>query len=183
MAKLALGKILVNDELLKTSSADVYDPTTGESLAQQITSIKASLAGISGEEVSQLKQDLTALETTLQTFLTGEDDDNGALDRLKELIAAIQANKDSIAALVADKVTKDELDSLITRVKALEEKNWTLLDGISTNEATGNLVFNGKELTGETGIAIGGSAEAASVYNGKIKIVVEEVEIEDAPAE
>lgn len=177
MPKLMLGKILVNGELMRTSSAHVYDPATGESLSSQIASIKSAIDGLSGAEVEGLKTDLAALKTTFDAFMTGEDDDNGALDRLKELVAAIQANKDSIDALTADKALKTDLEALVARVAALEGKNWTILDGLGKSEATGNLTFNGKELTGETGIAIGSTAGGAASYNGRIQIVLEEVEI------
>lgn len=52
--------------------------------------------------------------------------------------------------------------------------NKAVLDGISKNGSTGNLQFNGKELTGETGIAIGTSLDQANTYTGKLRIVVED---------
>ena len=48
-----------------------------------------------------------------------------------------------------------------------------MLDAIS-KAGSGNLVFNGKELTGETGIAFGNSIENATVYTGKLRVVVED---------
>lgn len=180
MSQSLLAKILVNGQKAPFSSADVINPKTGEPLDRQIAAIQAKIEGLSGGDIDQLKSDLELLKTTFQTFMTGDDDDNGVLDRLKELVAAIQANGASIDALVADKATKAELEALIGRVASLEGKNWDLLGGLGKNETTGNLTFNGKELTGETGIAIGASVETATQYNGKIQIILEEIEIPDA---
>lgn len=147
-----------------------------------VDEVLAKIDGLSGADVEQLKTDLAQLKTTFQNFMTGEDDDNGALDRLKELVAAIEANKDSINALLTDKATKAELEAVIARIKTLEDKNWAVLDGISKSETSGNLVFNGKELTGETGIAICASADEEAVYNGKLKIVLQEIETGETAA-
>lgn len=180
MSKMLLAQICnpATGEKLPFSSADIYDITRKKSLDQVVDDVLAQLeAASSNEEVEKLKTDLAALKTTFNAFMSGEDDDNGALDSLKELVAAIQANKGSIDALVADKATKAELEALITRVAGLEGKNWAVLDGISKSETSGNLVFNGKELTGETGIAICASADAEAVYNGRLKIVLQEIEV------
>ena len=56
-------------------------------------------------KITEINGQFAALESTLNTFLQGEAD-GGDLDRLKELVAAISANKDSINALVADHVKK-----------------------------------------------------------------------------
>lgn len=155
MAKLSLGKILVNGKLMPISSAHVYDAATGEAVSKQIADIQAKIADVAGGDVSRLKTDLAALKATFDAFMTGEDDNNGALDRLKELVAAIQANKDSIDALLTDKATKAELEAVIARVQALEDA---------------------KDFTG---IAIGATPEAATDYTGKIQIIVEEFDIPD----
>jgi len=57
---------------------------------------------------------LSALKTTVETFLTGEDNANDVIDRLVELVAAIQSNKDSVDALVADKVAKADIVNDLT---------------------------------------------------------------------
>lgn len=180
MSALTLAKLRVNGKPASISCAQIFDEKAQKPLNELIDGINAKIADLSGAEVEQLKTELAQLKTTFDAFMTGEDDDNGTLDRLKELVAAISANKDSIDALVSDKATKEELDALITRVAALEGKNWTLLDGLSVNSETKNLVFNGKELTGQTGIAIGASAETATDYTGKIQIILEEIELPEA---
>lgn len=180
MAKITGGKIVVNGQVMPIWASQVLNSQTGESIEAAIEAIEAKIAGLSGGDIDQLKTELAQLKTTFQTFMTGEDDDNGALDRLKELVAAIQANKATIDALVADKALKSDLDALVARVASLEGKNWTVLNGIGKNEASGNLTFNGKELTGETGIAIGASVEAATQYNGKLQIILEEIDVAEA---
>ena len=131
MAKaIALAKLLINGNLASISAAQVVNAKTGKSLDDEIESILAQIANLSGAEVEQLKTDLSALKLTFETFMTGEDDDNGSLDRLKELVAAIAANRTTIDALLTDKAAIEALDAVIGRVTALEEKNWDILDGI-----------------------------------------------------
>lgn len=139
--------------------------------------------------------DLASLKTSLETFLTGEAD-GGAVDRLKELVAAIQANKDSIDALVADHLQKDDivndltsggaekvlsaeqgkaLKALLdaTQTSAHSHDNADLLAGLSTAE-NGNLTYNGRELDG-SGIELVTSAEDPAPQTGlRLRIVVSE---------
>lgn len=61
---------------------------------------------------------IVALQETVATFsdfLTGEDDSNGTIDRLKELVAEISANKTSIAEIVAGYAKKEDIvDDLVS---------------------------------------------------------------------
>lgn len=63
---------------------------------------------------SNVETALTNLKATLDAFLTGEDNNNEVIDRLVELVAAINANKGSIDALVADKVAKADIVNDLT---------------------------------------------------------------------
>ena len=170
-------------------SEDVFDKTFGKTLAQYMAGaptdasiqglINTAIEAVKSGDIATLQNSLASLSATVNNFLTGEPDDNGTLDRLKELVAAIEANKGSIDALVADHATKDELAALVERVSAIEPKahehaNKDVLDGIGTAGGSGNLTFNGKELTGETGIAFGTSIDNATVYTGKLRSVVED---------
>ena len=185
MPRILLATLLnANGESLPFDAAHVFDRDSKKSVKELIDGIQARIEGLEGKDVEELKIGLEELKTTFSTFMTGEDDDNGALDRLRELVAAIQANRTSIDALIADKATQNALDAVIARVTALEDKshdhdNKSILDGISENPETGNLVFNGKELTGETGIAIGTGAATSNDFTGKIRIVVEEVSLDE----
>lgn len=164
-------------------SAAVLDRASGKRLDAILT------------ETLALGGDLEALKTSLETFLTGEAD-GGAVDRLKELVAAIQANKDSIDALVADHLQKDDIVNDLTsggaeKVLAAEQgkalkalldatqtsahshDNADLLAGLSTAE-NGNLTYNGRELDG-SGIEIATSAEDPAPQTGlRLRIVVSE---------
>lgn len=184
-SKLLLAKLLdAENKNLPISTEFVVDVNRKKTLAQLIDNILTSIDGLKGGEVESLKTELATLKTTVTTFLTGEPDDNEVIDRLSELVKEIQANKTSIDAIVSDKATKEALDAVIADVtelqtKAHEHANMTVLDGISVNETTKNLVFNGKELNGETGIAYGATAAEAVNFNGKLKIVLEEIDWED----
>ena len=164
-------------------SAAVLDRASGKRLDAILTETRA------------LGGDLEALKTSLETFLTGEAD-GGAVDRLKELVAAIQANKDSIDALVADHLQKDDivndltsggaekvlsaeqgkaLKALLdaTQTSAHSHDNADLLAGLSTAE-NGNLTYNGRELDG-SGIELVTSAEDPAPQTGlRLRIVVSE---------
>lgn len=195
------------DELLYTSTKAVADEVTGKTLDKIITELQdidvsgdidTKLTEFKTTHVDPISTKLTALETTVNNFLTGEPDD-GTIDRLKELVNAIQANKDSIDDLLLDTVKKTDIINDLTtggadkvlsaeQGKALKglidglqlgdghtHDNADILNAISKNELTGNLTFNGKELTGETGIAISDQLSTATNYTGKIKIVVKEI--------
>lgn len=191
MSKLLLAQLFDGQNrplLLETSG--IFDKTKGKSLDELITDILASIDGLKGGDVDKLKTDLATLQTTVTTFLTGEDDNNETLDRLKELVAAIEANKSSIDSLVSDKATTEALNAVITRVAALEadthsHANQDVLDAISVNAETKNLVYNGHELNGKTGIAFGASAAEANDFTGEIKFVLEEIDLTtpDTPVE
>lgn len=189
MSKILLATLL-NDkgEKLPFDASQVYDRESKKSVKTLIDEIIVRIAGLEGNELDELKTELQELKAGFETFMTGADNDNGVLDRLMELVAAIQANKANIDALLADKATQEALDAVIARVAALEEvshshTNKAILDELSVDEETGNLVFNGKELTGETGIAIGADAASATDFTGKIRIVVEEISLDEPEEE
>lgn len=178
MGKLLLGQFLNEDnESIRIATSDVYDISRTKDLAQILADIETRLdATGDNEAVASLRSDVDALQAMVNDFLTGEDNDNGVLDRLKELVAEIGKHAEAIDAF-NDKAAKADLDALAAKVEELEGKNWEVLDGIGKNAATGNLTFNGKELNGETGIAFGATAEAATSYTGKLKIVLQEIEV------
>lgn len=171
---LKLGSLLANGSPVNLSSSEVYDKNTKQNLAEFLAAYGSWKA-------------------TVDAFLTGEATDNDVMDRLVELVAAIQANKTTIESLTSGKVSADDivndlttggttkvlsaeqgktLKGLIDAIHVFENQN--TLDAISKNSETGNLVFNGKELNGETGIAVGASAAAATDYTAKLQIIVEE---------
>ncbi|WP_300801905.1 hypothetical protein [uncultured Desulfovibrio sp.] len=171
------------DKEMPIDSAAVLDRTSGK----RLNVILADTLALGGE--------LEALKTALETFLSGEAD-GGAVDRLKELVAAIQANKDSIDALVADHLKKGDIINDLTsggaekvlsaeqgkalkalvdavQAKAHSHENADLLAGLST-AVSGNLLYNGKELDG-SGIEIVTSAEDPAPQTGlRLRIVVDD---------
>lgn len=118
---------------------------------------------------------VVALKTVVENFLSGDPDDNGVLDRLKELVAAIEANKDSIDAIVTDVASKAELEALTVLVDGLTVKahthaNKSLLDTLD-EDTDGNLTKDGKQVGGKYGayVTVGpedpGFAEAVAALN------------------
>ena len=171
------------DKEMPIDSAAVLDRASGK----RLDAILAEALALGG--------DLESLKTSLETFLTGEAD-GGAVDRLTELVAAIQANKDSIDALVADHLQKGDIVNDLTsggaeKVLAAEQgkalkalldtvqatahshDNAELLAGLSTAE-NGNLICNGKELDG-SGIEIATGPDDPAPQTGlRLRIVVSE---------
>lgn len=170
-----LASVMQDGKLRKTPSGDVYDKATKQFLSTFIANINA-------------------WKLTVDTFLTGEADDPvGTMDKLKELVNEISANKNNIAAITSGKVDVDDIVNNLTdggtdKVLSAEQgktlkglidaihvfANEAILDGISKNATTGNLVYNGVELGAYTGIAVGATAEAATNYNAKIQIILED---------
>lgn len=165
-----------NKEVASFRAAEVWDEATQKTVAAHIS-------------------DLVALKIAWDTFFTGEPDDNGVTDRLKELIALVNENRDTLAGITggfvkAENIVNDLTTGGAAKVLSAEQgkvlkgmldnihvfANADVLDGVSKNQTTGNLVYNNKELNGETGVAIIANASATPVYNGKFCIIF------DAPA-
>lgn len=212
-SKKMLDQLL--DEAGKTidiNASIIVDKASGKNVANHMadTDIHHSVETINGligtamealknGDLKSLQDSMTALSSTVNTFLTGEPDDNGTLDRLKELVASIEENRGNIDALVADHVKRTEIINDLTSGgtdKVLSaEQGKILKDSLDTLQASththanketlnnigkadsGNLTFNGKELTG-SGIAIIGTADEASpVFDAKLKFVVTEYSV------
>lgn len=172
---MILARLAKNGQLVSLKSEGVYDQTSGQTVAAFIAKMEA-------------------FKLTVDTFLTGEANQDEVIDRLSELVAAIKANRDLINTTVngslkltdivndlttggTDKVLSaeqgKELKALIDAIPTFE--NVEVLDGIG-QDADGDLTYNGKTLNGETGIAFGASLETATDYTGKLQIVIEEIE-------
>lgn len=169
------------DKEMPIDSAAILDRASGKRLDAILTDTLA------------LGDELEALKTSLETFLTGEVDGD-AMDRLKELVAAIQANKDSIDALVADHLKKGDIINDLTsggaekalsaeqgkalkalvdavQAKAHSHTNADLLAGLSTGES-GNLLYNGKELDGSGIELVTGPEDPAPQTGLRLRVVV-----------
>lgn len=166
--------------------------------------LAAAINGLKNGEIKTLSDSLASTHQLVDDFINGEATDDGVMNRLVELVTQINNNKETIdqlldgkldvAAIVND-LTTGGVDKVLSAeqgktlkglIEALEasvaeavtnshtHSNKTILDGISTSESSGNLVYNNKELTGESGIAYGTTLETATAYNGKLRIVVED---------
>lgn len=224
MALDLLKQIIIDGKPCNFDGAGVIDRATGKTFSEHIAdkTVHLSQADIdkainilkdgttdgSGnltadyDTLLKLANGLSALKTTITTFLEGEPDE-GDIDRLSEVLKEIKANKDSIAAITSDRIAKEDIvDSLTSTdatkvlsaaqgkalkdlIDALEEsvntaiadihshENLEVLSGISKNEA-GFLTFNNVALDGSTGIAVVAKADQTpEAYNAKVVYVVE----------
>ena len=92
------------------------------------------------------------------------------------LACALLAAPQDIRAQGPDPVVKLEtsMGDILVRLDARKAPMTTANFLEYVKAGSGNLVFNGKELTGETGIAFGDSIENATAYTGKLRVVVED---------
>lgn len=174
---LISGSVVIDKTTGKTFSEHIAESGIHKSESEINEMISAAVEAVKTGDIATLTSTVSSLQATVNNFLTGEPDDNGTLDRLKELVAAIEANKDSIDALVTDHATKAELTALTERVAAIEPKahehaNKDVLDGIN-KAVNGNLTFNGKDSTGKQGRHVD-SVEASPSWTGKLRMVVTE---------
>ena len=192
--QLIKGSLVVDEASGKTFEDLVTETPLAISTAIN-TAIKALKGGVA-VEYDTLKKLSAVLETTkasVDTFFSqGTDATPEAIDTLKELLAEITTNKTTVDALLNDKLDKANIvndlstggvDTVLAAeqgkiIKGLIDNlhtftNEHILDGISKNATSGNLLFNDKELTGETGLSFVASADAVPIYNGKVRFVVE----------
>ena len=196
---------------IHTSKATI-DAERAAAITEAINLLKDGTTDGTGNlsvDYDTLKKIAAALEgvkADLALFLTGEEDGD-TIDRLSELVKAINENKGTIEALTSDKVNKaDIVDGLTSTdadkplsanqgralkvlIDAISETVGTLgnsshghdnlevLNGAS-KDTDGNFVYNGKTLNGETGIAFKSAASDPSVYTGKLDFVLSSIEVE-----
>ena len=91
-----------------------------------------------------LDGNLSALENVVNTFLTGEENNDGTINRLKELVAAIQANASSIDDIISGYVKEEDVANNLTTVdagKVLDARQGKALnDAIALKVATADIV-------------------------------------------
>lgn len=155
------------------TDAAVVKTSDGSTVQSRINNLDAAIDAVKNGDLKTVQDNLSALQTAVNAFLNG-DADGGTMDRLVELVAAINANKDSIDALVSDKVAKTDivndltsggtgkvlsaeqgkaLKTLIEAIDAHSHTNKAILDGLG-KDAAGNLQFNGKTLDGQIDVAV-----------------------------
>lgn len=188
----------------------VIDTLTGKNVIDSFTEalnvLKDGTTDASGNlpeeynSLSKISAALASLKTTLNDFLTGEDNE-GDIDRLVELVKAIQANKDSIDGLIADNVRKDDIVNALTSedatkvlsaaqgkalkdlIDALETSLNAKLEAAHTHDnqdvldkigetSDGDLEYNGHVLNGATSVTLVSAADATPVFDEKLILVV-----------
>jgi len=108
---------------------------------------------------------LSNLTTVVNDFLTGADNNDDVINRLSELVQAIQNNKGSIDALVADKVAKSDIINDLTtggtdKVLSAEQGKAlkALIDQINTDLGNVHVFANADDL------------DRLSVVNGEVAV-------------
>lgn len=99
--------------LIKTESGKDISQALTEAVGQLKDNGDGTTLPAEVDSLKKLADSLTLLQTTLNTFLTGEAD-GGEVDRLKELVAEITANRDNIAAITAGKVNVTDIINTLT---------------------------------------------------------------------
>ena len=198
MATFKLASFKVDGQDYFYRSTHVYDVATKKHLSTFIADTNAAIAAINaaltGHSKSQIVANITARDALTGVNLgdiayvqdaTGDNTvssggatyiasvENSTVTWIKvaewesmDVIlqwANIQGKPNSTVADIDDAVSKKH-----------EHSNKAVLDDISTNQTSGNLVFHGVELGAFTGVAVGASAEAATDYTARVQLIVEE---------
>lgn len=137
------------DELEGISGASNIGTTNGN-VQSEIDAFDGKIATFNGD-ISQLKSDMTQAQGDIATLQSG-------VNTNKTDIAALQsdntANKADIASLKSDNVT--------LKGKAHVHTNKSVIDALSKDSATGNLMFEGNPISG------GGSGNADTYGHVKV---------------
>ena len=149
----------------KTSSGQVVRPDAS-TVEEALLALEASLSSAN-----------TALQT-FETFLTGEDNDNGVLDRLSELVTAINANKSLIEGILADtnKLTGPDVSTNNNLAMFSDKTGKQLADAGIAKDDVKNAVEYSKKAWAATVAAIPDDADALAalvnrLHNGAIIVV------------
>lgn len=189
-----------NEHLIKGSI--VVDPASGKTFEQHVADTTIHLTNDDVTAITTpISTEIAAVKKMVTDFLEGEADE-GDIDRLVELVTAIQNNKTTIDSLLKDKLSADDILDVLTSEatdKALSAKQGKvlkdLIDGLQTaldelgesnhghtnketldaisKDAAGDLTFNGKTLDGKTSVAFVANSTAEPVFDGKLVMVVE----------
>ena len=123
MSKKFLSRLLdENGNEILYSGALVVDATSGKSFEEHVAdasvhltqnALDTAINALKSGDLKTVQDNLSALQTAVDTFLNGEAD-GGTIDRLVELVKAIADNADSIDALTSDKVAKSDIVNDLT---------------------------------------------------------------------
>ena len=204
MATLALGKIYQNGNLVNLRTNEIYDPATKQYVSQFIANTNTAIAGlessIAGKAPVKVVAD-NAARDVLTNVINGDlvwSLDASADSTVTSGAACYLAQVSGDPATVTwTKVAEAESMDLVLRWGDIQDKpsstvaaidqavtdshthtNATVLDAIGKDSTSNNLTFNGVELGGFTGTAVGASLAAANDYTAKLQIVVEDFDPE-----
>jgi len=204
MATLKLGKLYQAGQEFLLRSTDIYDTSVKQTLAQYIASTNTAIAGLeaalAGKAPVSIVADLTARDA-LTNVITGAlcwVQDASADSSVDSGAAAYLASVAGDPAVVTwTKVAEAESMDVVLQwgniqgkpssavadiddavAKKHEHANATVLAGLSADGTSGNLVYNGVELGGFTGVSVGSSLAGATDNTTQLQIVVEEYDPE-----
>lgn len=147
---------------IKTITSDRFYQTYGGDLIKFIFTALAQ--NVKMNDGSTVEDTLTAVKNSLTVFLEGADNEDAVIDRLSELVNAIQANKDSIDDILAGKLNPADIVNDLTTggtdkplsaeqgkvLKGLIDaihtfSNQAVLDALG-EDANGELTYNGEKV-------------------------------------
>lgn len=197
MSTINLGKRYLNGNLLITESTDVFDKATKKYLSQFIGETNSSIGNLQNA-IANKAPVLKAADITARDALTDVIDSqlcwviDASGDNTVTSGAALYLSTVSGQTVTWTKLAEVESLDLVINWADIQNKpsstvsqidqavtdshthsNASVLNGLSSNGTSGNLVFNNVELGAFTGIASGASVAAATDYTDKLLIVVE----------
>ena len=174
MATLKLGKLYNGGVLVNFDSTAVYDSATKQALSTFIANTNSALANKSR---GQVVADITARDAlSASNLLVGD------------IVWVTDASSDStVTSGAAAYIVSAISGSTITWAKLSEAESldvsvsWSdvgskpaAVTGLGVDGTSGNLTFNGVELGGYTGTAVGATLAGATDYTAKLQLVVED---------
>ncbi|MBQ7609103.1 MAG: hypothetical protein IJU76_14230 [Desulfovibrionaceae bacterium] len=202
MAAFKLAQVMVNGERHVFRSTDIFDVATKKYVSEFISETNTSIANLEAA-IANKAPVLKAADIAARDALNNVIDSqlcwviDASADPTVTAGAALYLSSVSGQTVTWAKLTEVESLDLIVRWADIQDKpsstvadiddavtkkhahaNASVLDAISTNALTGNLVFNNVELGSFTGVAVGASAAAATDYTAKMQLLVEEYDPE-----
>lgn len=101
-----------NDMAIKQKFVSELYQVHGDDIVRLAIELAAS--NVKMQDGSTVQETLANVKTSLANFLTGEDNQNDVIDRLSELVAAIQQNKTTIESLTSGKLSYSDIVNDLT---------------------------------------------------------------------
>jgi len=204
MATLNLGKLYQGGQEFLLRSTDIYDVATKKTLAQYIAATDTAISGleaaIAGKAPVTIVSDIAARDaqsnviTGALCWVQDASSDSSVTSGAAAYLASVSGDPAVVTwTKVAEAESMDvvlqwgniqgkpssavaDIDDAVS--KKHEHANKTVLDAISANSTSGNLVYNNVELGEFTGISVGATLAGATDNATQLQIVVEEYDPE-----